>query len=51
MTRDAFRDLWIEVLKQIAPLANNAGLILTVENFPGQLSAFVTADDYFKAKA
>jgi sugar phosphate isomerase/epimerase len=51
MERDAFRDMWIEGLKQIAPLTDNAGLILTVENFPGKLSAFITAADYYKAKA
>ena len=50
MDRDAFRDLWILALKQIAPLTDDAGLILTVENFPGESSAFVTSDDYFKAK-
>jgi sugar phosphate isomerase/epimerase len=49
-TREAFQDLWISGLKQIAPLADDAGLILTIENFPGKLSAFVTADDYFRAK-
>ncbi len=51
ISRDAFRNFWIEGLKQIAPLTDAAGLILTVENFPGKASAFVTADDYFKAKA
>ena len=51
MDRDAFRDMWIAGLKQVAPLTDNAGLILTVENFPGKLSSFVTADDYYKAKA
>jgi len=51
MDRDAFRDLWIEALKKIAPLTDDAGLILTVENFPGRKSAFVTAADYYKAKA
>ncbi len=50
MDRETFRDFWIAGLKQIAPLADDAGLILTVENFPGKLSAFITADDYFKAK-
>jgi sugar phosphate isomerase/epimerase len=50
MDREAFRDFWIEGLKQIAPLTDDAGLILTVENFPGKFSAFVTADDYYKAK-
>ena len=51
MDRDAFRNFWIDGLKQIAPLTDDAGLILTVENFPGSNSAFVTADDYYKAKA
>lgn len=51
MNRDAFRDFWIEGLKQIEPLAIDAGLILTVENFPGKFSAFVTSEDYLKAKA
>ena len=49
--RDTFRDMWIGALKKIAPLTDDAGLILTIENFPGKLSAFVTAEDYFKAKA
>jgi sugar phosphate isomerase/epimerase len=51
MDRDSFRNMWIEGLKKIAPLTNEAGLILTVENFPGCKSAFITADDYYKAKA
>jgi len=51
MDRESFRDFWIAGLKQIAPLADDAGLILTVENFPGKFSAFITAEDYFKAKA
>jgi len=51
MDRDAFRDMWIDGFKQIAPLTDDAGLILTIENFPGKLSAFVTAEDYYKAKA
>ena len=51
MERDAFRNMWIDGLKQIAPLTDNAGLILTIENFPGCQSAFITADDYYKAKA
>ena len=49
--RDAFRNMWIAGLKQIAPLTDDAGIILTVENFPGKCSAFVTADDYLQAKA
>ena len=51
MDRDTFRDFWIAGLKQIEPLTADAGLVLTIENFPGKSSAFVTSDDYFKAKA
>jgi sugar phosphate isomerase/epimerase len=51
MTREAYQDFWIEGLKQIEPLTEDAGLILTVENFPGKKSAFVIADDFYKAKA
>lgn len=49
--RNAYRREWIDVLKQIAPLTDDAGIILTVENFPGVKSPFITADDYFEAKA
>lgn len=51
LSRDAFRDFWIDALRQVAPVTDDAGIILTIENFPGKNSAFVTADDYFKAKA
>ena len=51
MNRDAYRDFWIEGLKQIEPLAVDAGLILSIENFPGKFSAFVTSNDYHQAKA
>lgn len=34
---------WIEGLKDVAPIASDAGVILTVENFPGKESPFVTA--------
>ena len=44
------RKLWIEILAEIAPLAEKRNLILTVENFPGIASGFVTADDFFEAK-
>ena len=37
------RKRWCDVLAQVAPLAEARGLILTVENFPGAASAFVTA--------
>lgn len=49
--RDAYRDFWIKALQQIAPITDNAGINLTIENYPGSHSAFITADDYYKAKA
>lgn len=48
--RDENRRIWIEALAQVAPLAEKAGVILTVENFPGLYSPFVTADDFFIAQ-
>jgi sugar phosphate isomerase/epimerase len=51
MGRDMFRKSWIAALKQISLLADDAGVILTVENFPGKHSAFITAADYYEAKA
>ena len=33
------------------PFANDAGITLSFENFPGASSPFVTADDFFEAKA
>lgn len=48
--RSANRRVWIDALARVAPLAADAGLILSIENFPGELSPFVTADDFFEAK-
>ncbi|MBQ9771822.1 MAG: sugar phosphate isomerase/epimerase [Lentisphaeria bacterium] len=45
------RKQWIEILAKIAPLAEQRNLILTVENFPGIMSGFVTASDFYEAKA
>jgi len=50
ISRDAFRRFWIDNLGQIASLTDQAGLILTVENFPGKDSAFVTAADFHEAQ-
>ena len=44
------RKLWIEILAEVAPLAEKRNLLFTVENFPGCASGFVTADDFFEAK-
>lgn len=48
--RAAHRREWIDALSQIALLTDEAGIILTVENFPGKLSPFVTADDFLEAR-
>lgn len=49
--RTAYRKEWIEALKQIAPLTDDAGIILTVENYPGKFSPFITAADFFDAQS
>lgn len=51
LTREEFRARWTEALAEISPWAREAGVALTVENFPGANSAFVTAADYAAAKA
>lgn len=48
--RNETRKAWISALKQVAPLTDDAGLILTVENFPGKFSPFVTSSDFFQAQ-
>jgi sugar phosphate isomerase/epimerase len=48
--RSEFRRRWIDALAEIMPLAQEAGVILTVENFPGAASAFVTAADFYEAQ-
>jgi sugar phosphate isomerase/epimerase len=50
LDRLVFRERWIEALVQIAPLARAAGVVLTIENFPGSASAFVTAADFHAAR-
>ena len=50
MPRRDSRYFWIDALKQIAPFAEQAGITLTIENYPGKDSAFVTAADFFEAK-
>ena len=50
-SREENHKRWCEMLAEVAPLAEKRNLILTVENFPGMLSPFVTADDFYKAKA
>ncbi len=50
LDRLVFRARWIEALERIAPLAAEAGVVLTIENFPGTASAFVTAADFRAAR-
>jgi sugar phosphate isomerase/epimerase len=50
MDRSEFRRRWIDALAEIMPFAREAGVILTVENFPGAASAFVTAVDFYEAQ-
>ena len=45
------RDNYIKGLQKIADYATQAKVILTVENFPGLYSPFVTADDFLAARA
>ena len=49
-SRNEFRRFWIEGLRAVLPFAEDAGVVLTVENFPTRHSAFVTADDFLLAK-
>ena len=50
MERAEFRRRWIAALAEVAPLARRAGVTLTIENFPGVDSAFVTAADFHEAQ-
>lgn len=47
--RETQRARWIAGLKELAPHAADAGIALTVENFPGWNSPFVVADDVLAA--
>lgn len=49
LARDELRRRWIVGLAEAAPLVHDAGLILTIENYPGALSPFVIADDIREA--
>lgn len=50
-SREENHKRWCEMLADVAPMAEKRNIILTVENFPGMLSPFVTAEDFYKAKA
>jgi len=47
--RNAARRRWIRGLKELQPFAREAGVVLTVENFPGAESPFVIAADMLEA--
>jgi 3-oxoisoapionate decarboxylase len=51
MDRDTARANWIAGLREALPLAQAAGVTLTIENFPGAASPFVIADDLLEAVA
>lgn len=50
VSRDDTRNNFIRGLQQAAPWAKDAGITLTVENFPGAASPFVTASDFHAAQ-
>jgi len=47
--RDEARKVWIKGLGRVASFAADAGVTLTIENFPGEHSSFVTAADVLQA--
>ena len=49
-SREENRKRWCEVLAQVAEPARARGLVLTVENFPGAASPFVTAADFHEVQ-
>jgi sugar phosphate isomerase/epimerase len=49
-SREENRKRWCGILAEIADAAKSRGLTLTVENFPGLSSPFVTAADFYEAK-
>lgn len=48
--RDEIRRRWTDALAWFIPLAGQAGLTLSVENYPGDLSPLVTADDFLSVR-
>lgn len=50
IVRSEFTSFWIEALKKVMPICKAMDITLTVENYPGKHSAFVTADDFITAR-
>ncbi len=50
-SRETWRRGWMEGLRHVMPLAQEAGVDLSIENFPGEHSAFVLASDFEEARA
>ena len=51
LDRAARRRAWIDGLSEAIGFAESAGIVLTVENFPGDRSPFVLASDFLEARA
>ena len=49
LSRNESRRFAIQGLNEASLLTSEAGITLTIENFPGQLSPFVTSDDFLEA--
>ena len=41
---------WLDILGVCVPLVEDAGLVLSIENFPGKLSPIITADEFYEYK-
>ena len=51
LPRDKARTAWIKGLNKVMPFAKQADVNLTIENFPGENSPFVTSADFLTAAA
>ncbi len=49
LPRDESKRYAIQGLNEASVFARESGITLTIENFPGQLSPFVTSDDFLEA--
>ena len=49
--RESGRRMWYDILRELSPLAEAARLTMTIENYEGARSPFVTADELLSAQA